>query len=68
MNRLVGMKAKEVGAFEAKTRLSELLEQVDIDKAFKAGPGQPENSPAQRVCTNSSPHIFQPGLAATKVA
>jgi prevent-host-death family protein len=34
MNRLVGMKGKEIGAFEAKTRLSELLEKVRLGAVF----------------------------------
>jgi prevent-host-death family protein len=34
MDKLVGMKTKEVGAFEAKTRLSELLEQVRQGAVF----------------------------------
>ena len=34
MNRLVCMRPKEIGAFEAKTRLSELLEQVRKGTVF----------------------------------
>lgn len=35
MNRLVGMETKVIGAFEAKTRLSELLEQVRKGAVFQ---------------------------------
>jgi prevent-host-death family protein len=34
MNRLVGVETKQFGAFEAKTRLSELLEQVRKGAVF----------------------------------
>ena len=34
MNRLGRMKAKEIGAFEAKTRLSEILEKVRKGQVF----------------------------------
>lgn len=56
MNRLVYMKAKEIGAFEAKTHLSEVLEEVRKGRTFvitKRGRAvaelRPASSPGRRL-------------------